>query len=48
MPADAAMATSGARSRTPADSSNAPWRVSVPRRCTFCQGSARAPGASEA
>src|SRR2546430_2115202 len=32
MPADAAMATSGARSRTPADSSNAPWRVSLPRR----------------
>ena len=32
MPADAAMAISGARSRTPDDSSSVPWRVSLPRR----------------
>ena len=31
MPAEAAMAISGARSRRPDDSSSVPWRVSLPR-----------------
>ena len=42
MPAAAAMAISGACSRRPAGSSSAPWRPSLPRRCTQRQASARA------